>query len=536
MFDTVVGRHPDRPFIITDDAALTYRGIRDWSMALAGGLVDLGAGPGTVIALLIDNRTEMVAAKLAVARIGAIAAPLNYSYRGDELIAALHHCGAEVLITISRSLATDFLQVLDERLPGWERRGSGDETLPRLRRVVLVDDDRPGAETLKGLAERGRGVPTEAIDRLTDAVDPDSVCDIVFTSGTTGHPVAAELTHDMVLRSAYGSAYHRAFDDGWRICFSLPVYHVFGYIEGLLAAMMVGGAVIPRRVFNPVTMLQAIAEHRADEVLLVPTMTVALVGEASQKTYHLGALRSVFSAAASAPVRLWEQVHDLLAPEIVFTGYGQTEVSASTALTLPGDPLDVVSETVGTCKLGGAAALPGMDGRLAQYRALDPFTGAARPTGTEGELAASGPIVARNYHNDPEQTAVTIVDGWLRTGDLGTVDADGYLRLTGRARELFKIGGELVAPKQVEDVLTGIPGVAQAFVVGVPDERYGEVGHAWIVPDGSKELDPKELTRYCRDHLAPFKVPRAIHFIDTDALPTTTTGKVKKYLLAQNGT
>jgi fatty-acyl-CoA synthase len=175
-----------------------------------------------------------------------------------------------------------------------------------------------------------------------------------------------------------------------------------------------------------------------------------------------------------------------------------------------------------------------MSGLLARYRAVDPFTSEPLPAGAEGELTVTGPIVTRAYHADPAQTSRSISDGWLHTGDLGVVGTDGYLRLTGRAKELFKVGGELVAPKEVEDLLTGVAGVAQAFVAGVPDDRYGEVGWAWVVPDGTVELDMAGLARYCREHLAPFKVPRAFRLIEADDLPKTTTGKVQKYRLVES--
>ena len=533
MFDMVADWYPARPYVITDGKTYSYQDIAEWSGWLARGLLDLGVAPGEAVALLMDNRAEFVATKLAVARIGAVAVPLNYSYRGDELAATLAHSGAVVLVTISQSMATDFLAALDRIAPDWEPRARS-ERVPALRHIVLVDGDRSGALTLAGLAQRGRGVSASTLRERTEAIDPDSVCDIVFTSGTSGHPLAADLTHDMVLRSAYGSAYHRGFDDGWRVCFALPMYHVFGYIEGLLASMMVGGAIIPRQVFNPATMLQAMTDHRASEVLLVPTMTVAVVEQAAARHYDLGSLESVFSAAAPAPVWLWKRVEESLAPRTVFTGYGQTEVSAATTLTLPGDSLQVVSETVGTYKLGGAAAPEEMNGVLARYRTVDPFTGHVQPDGTEGELTVRGPIVTRAYHADPEQTKRAVIDGWLHTGDLGTIDSDGYIRLTGRARDLFKVGGELVAPKEIEDLLTSVPGVEQAFVTSVPDDRFGEVGWAWVVPDKNVDLAPEDLLRHCKEHLAPFKVPRAIRIVDAESLPKTTTGKVQKYRLAES--
>src|SRR5579875_601451 len=534
-FDSLAASVPDRPYVITDSRSYSYRDMQEWSRQVARGLHEIGVRPGERVALVVDNRPEFVAVKLAVARLGAVAVPVNFSYRADELAAALNGCEASVLISIDAAIGVDRLAVLDELVPGWEG-GAASDGVPRLRRVVLVDNRRrPDGLDLRGLLDRAAGLPESGLRRLEDAVAPDSACDIVFTSGTSGYPLGAVLSHDMVLRSAYGSAYHRAFDDGWRICFSLPLYHVFGYVEGLLAAMFAGGAIVPQPVFNPRSILTAVQRHRVSEVLFVPTMSVAVVEEAARHSYDLPSLQSVFSAAAAAPVWLWQRIEKQLAPRQVFTGYGQTEVSAATALTLPGDPVELVAETVGREKLGGVAAPAGLDGSLARYRTVDPFTGTPLPAGAEGELSVRGPIVTRGYFNDPGRTAALIdADGWFRSGDLGRVRDDGYLELTGRSSELFKVGGELVAPQQVEHVLTGYQGVAQAYVAGVPDDRLGDVGYAWIVAEDGAQPSAGELLSHCRSHLAGFKVPRAIRFISADELPKTSTGKVQKYLLVRN--
>src|ERR1700761_1933069 len=366
-FDAVAAAHPDRPYVITDAHRYSYRDLREWSRQLARGLYGIGVRPGERVALVVDNRPEFVAVKLAVARLGAVAVPVNFSYRADELAVVLNSAQASVLISIDAAIGVDRLAVLDELVPGWER-GATSDTLPHLRRVVLVSRDRrPEAldlPALAALAGQATSLTETGLGRLEDAVDPESPCDIVFTLGTSGYPLGAVLTHDMVLRSAYGSAYHRAFGDGWRICFSLPLYHVFGYVEGLLAAMFAGGAVVPHAVFNPRTILSAVQEHQVSEVLLVPTMSVAVVDEAARHTYDLSSLESVFSAAAAAPVRLWQRIEKELAPRQVFTGYGQTEVSAATTLTRPGDPLELGAETVGRGELGGAGAPGGPGGRL----------------------------------------------------------------------------------------------------------------------------------------------------------------------------
>ena len=532
-FDVAAYRYGERPYVITDAGSLSYAEVAERSRRLAAGLLEAGVRPGDRVALLLDNRLDYPVVKFAIARVGAIAVALNYSYRGDEIVDRLRQAGASMLISIDASVATDFLALFDERFPGWES-GVESSEVPSLGAIVLTESAwREGAMTVPGLLRDDR---SGRVDAVTATIEPDAVADIVFTSGTTGHALGAELTHDMLLRSAYGSAYHRAFDDGWRVGFALPLYHVFGYVEGMLAAMFAGGAIVPQRVFNPRTTLELIQEHRINEVLFVPTMTVSVVDQAVKGDYDLSSLQSVFSAAAPAPVWLWKRVLSDLRPQMVFTGYGQTEVSAATALTLPGDPIELVSAVVGTTKLGGAAAegtgIP--DGRLAQYRTVDPFDGSELAPGESGELSVRGPQVTRGYIGDPEQTALSIdSEGWLRTGDLGFVDADGYLHLSGRSKELFKVGGELVAPAEVELVLTAADGVSQAFVAGVPDDRYGEVGWAWIVPGEDATIDHGALLAHARAHLAPFKVPRGLTIVTVEELPMTTTGKVQKYLLVQ---
>lgn len=533
-FDLAARRHSDRPFVI-GTPTYTYAQMRDWSLRLARGLHNLGVGMGDAVALVVDNRPDFVAAKIAIAWTGATAVPVNFAYRADELGAVLQRSGATVLISIDSAIGIDRLAVLDELLPGWQD-GARSDRLPRLRHVLLVDAAaRPGARDLEWLSEQGGSVSESVLRQVADAVDPDAPCDIVFTSGTSGHPLGAVLSHDMVLRSAYGSAFHRGFADGWRIGFSLPMYHVFGYVEGLLAALFAGGAIAPHAIFNPRSMLTAIQQHGINEVLFVPTMSVAVLEEAARTRYDLSSLESVFSAAAPAPVRLWEQIDKYLQPKVVFTGYGQTEVAAATALTLPGDPVELVAATVGREKLGGLAAAEEPGGVLAHYRTVDPFDGGGLPAGTEGELSVRGPIVTRGYFQDPERTTELIDEhGWLRTGDLGRVRPDGYLELTGRSKELFKVGGELVAPKEVEQRLTAHPAVGQAFVAGVPDPRLGEVGWAWIERTG--QVSEAELIRHCRAALAGFKVPRGITFVTADELPVTTTGKVQKYRLVEQWT
>ncbi len=535
QLDVVAAQHPDRPYVLADGRSQSYREVAERSRTIAAGLMSLGVQHGDRVALLVDNRAEYPAIKFGVARAGAIAVPLNYSYKADEIGERLRQSAASVVIMVDASAATDFLAAFDQLVPGWES-GVSSTGMPELRHIVLVE-----AHAGRDALDLGRlgdgGVPAEDVDARLDQLAPDDVCDIVFTSGTTGHALGAELTHDMVLRSAYGSAYHRAFDDGWRISFPLPLYHVFGYVEGMLSVLFVAGAIAPLRLFNPKTVLDIIERERINEALFVPTMTVAVVDQAVKEPRDLSSLESVCSAAAPAPAWLWERVMTDLAPRMIFTGYGQTEVSAATAMTHPGDDIATVSSTVGTTKLGGIAAQgAGVDdARLAEYRTIDPFSGEVLPPGRTGELSVRGPLVTHGYFGDPERTQFSVdAEGWLRTGDLGCVDEQGYLRLDGRSSELFKVGGELVSPLEVEQVLTAMPGISQAFVAGVPDERFGDVAWAWIVPAEGAEIDEQAVLRELRRRLARFKVPRGITIIDAASLPVTTTGKVQKFLLVRS--
>jgi fatty-acyl-CoA synthase len=473
------------------------------------------------------NYLEFVPVKFAIARAGAVAIPFNYLYRQDELGYVLRQSRCHALITMTSFGDLDYLQMLDAIAPGWES-GSG---LPDLRSVVLLGaPGRAGVLDVAGLAALGREHPGRADE---SQVRPDSPGDILYTSGTTGSPKGVVVSHDAVLRTSYASALTRAYENGRRILFSLPCYHMFGYVEGLLSVMFVGGAVIPRTAFSPGDYFAAIERHRATEILAVPTMTVALLEYPGLAEHDLSSLRAILSGAAPAQVWLWQKVQAELGVTEITTGYGMTECGGAMTLTLPEDPLEYHSSTVGRPKLAGAAGIADRGGDLCRYKTVDPISGTDLPEGTEGELASTGPTHMLGYFDKPEETAQALRDGCVFSGDLGLVRPDGYLQVTGRSKELYKSGGELIMPKEIEDLLTRHPGVSQAFVVGVPDERWGDAGCAWVVPDAGSAVTAAELTALCRDKLARFKVPKYVLFVDPGDLPTTPTGKVQKYRLAQ---
>jgi fatty-acyl-CoA synthase len=538
--ERVAGEHVDRPFVVAVDGELTYAELEAWARRIARGLVAAGVAPGDRVALMLPNSAAFVAAIFAISRAGALAVPLHPRLHERELAFALRDSGAAVLLTVERFRDAPTGETLDALAPGWHRGGGG-PSIPTLRSVVLCEGvapvTRPGATRLEQF-ERGPEPDLDAeLAARAAAVDPDAIATIFYTSGTTGRPKGVELTHDQELRSAYGSAYTRAFEDGRRILFALPLHHVFAYIEGLLAATFVGGAVVCQPAFDPAETLAAIERHRVSEALFVPTMSLAVVEAAAGTDHDLSSLHAVMSAAATCPARLWRQLVERLDVTELVTGYGMTETSAATTFTLPGDPVEVMVETVGRPKPAGVAGDPALGGLLATYATVDPETGAPLPEGAPGELVVSGPIVMRGYRDNPDENARAFDDeGRLRSGDLGRVRPDGYLELTGRSKDLYRCGAESVMPAEVEAVLTERDDVEQAHVVAVPDERMGEVGCAFVVAAPGAQPEPDELIAYCRDQLSRHKVPAHVILVEAGELPLTASGKVQKFVLAERAT
>jgi fatty-acyl-CoA synthase len=507
--DDRVQLHGDRPLVLTDDCELSYRDVADRSRCFADGLATLGVQPGDRVGMIMANYPEFVPVKFAIARTGAIAVPLNYLYRGDELRCVLADAECRVVITMTGFAGLDYQAAVG--------------LMHDPPTVVAFDTDgrtRPDALTLDGLAqlgERNRG----ACDGRH--VDPGEPSDLLYTSGTTGVPKGVLVSHDSVLRTAFASALTRAYEDGRRILFSLPYYHMFGYVEGLLSAGFVGGAVIPQTSFSADGYLAGIQRHRATDVLCVPTMAVAMTEHPARTDYDLSSLTAMLCGSAPAPIWLWKQIEAEFGVSEIVTGYGMTESGGAMTMTRPEDPLELTSTTAGPPKMAGCAAIPGTD-ELAEYRTAD---------GEEGELISRGPTTMLGYWNRPAETAEAIRDGWLHSGDLGVVRDDGYLQLTGRSKELYKSGGELVMPKEIEDLLAAHEAISQVFAIGLPDERWGEIGCVVLVLAPGAVLNEDDVLTICRARLARLKVPKRVAFYRAEDLPTTPTGKVQKFRLAR---
>jgi fatty-acyl-CoA synthase len=531
MLDAAAAEFPTRPYLITDTQTWTYSDIQAWSERLAAGLLAAGVQPGDHVAMLMANHPEFVAVKFAISRVGAVAVPINFLNRRDELGYVLRQSDAVLLVTMDSFRGLDYLGFLDELAPGWVEQ-SGGTAFPRLKQVVVFPASgqavRAGAKALGSLGDGA--APWQAITHP----GPASNSDIIYTSGTTGSPKGVMLSHDMMLRAAFGSAWGRAFEDGRRVLFSLPMYHVYGYVEGLLSVLFVGGAIVPRLKFDAVDTLEAVARHGVNDLLLIPTMTLALIDELKSRPYALEPLHSVLSSGGRSPAYIWQDIVDHLRPLEITTGYGMTEVTASSTVTRPDDPMSRLLSTNGRLRDVGPAGTGGPDGKLVLYRVVNPDTGQDVAPGDIGELLARGPGVTAGYYNKPEATAEAFTaDGWLLTGDLARMDDEGYLTLAGRRKESYRCGGEQVLPSDAEDLLATHPAVWQAHVVPVPDERMGEVGVACVVLREQATVTPAELTAFCAQGLARFKVPRHILLMKAEDIPVTPSGRARKFLLVQ---
>lgn len=524
QLDDAASRYPERPLVITSARTLTYFDMAAWSRRLASAMIASGVGVGDRVAIDLANYPEFVALKFAIARAGATCVPCNFLLRGKELAYVLEQSGASMLITMDSFRGHDYLADL--------RRPEG------LATVVAFPTGEPASSagdlSFTQLEQAATPTSDTELVRREALSDAQSLSDIIYTSGTTGRSKGVTLTHDMVLRAAYSSALTRAFEDGRRILFAMPMYHVFGYVECLVAATFVGGAIIPQLVFEPAEMLDLAETHRASEIVCIPLMTAKLIELARTRGFDPTSLLTMFNSGGVNLPSIWAEIEETLHPDETVTAYGMTETTASTTCTFPEDGRNRLLTSNGRYKLAGVAGDPAIGGLVAQYKAIDPVSGSDLPAGTEGELVVRGPIVTRGYYDEPEETAAAFTpDGWLHTGDLGSIGSDGYLILTGRIKETYRCNGEMVMPREIEALFEEDHMLDMALVVGVPDSRSGEAGCLCIVPKLGMAPNHQALIARCAANLARFKVPRHVLEFDASDIPLTVTGRPQKFMLAQ---
>ncbi|MFI5866101.1 AMP-binding protein [Streptomyces sp. NPDC051546] len=502
--DRAVHRFPGR------DALVDMASGRRWTYAefaadvdaLALGLLDLGIVKGDRVGIWAPNCPEWTMVQYATARIGAVLVTVNPAYRSHELEYVLRQSGIRLLVAAERFKTSDYAAMIEEVGPG----------CPDLEFTALLD-----GPLWNSLRERGRRADRAGLLRAQAALSPDDPVNIQYTSGTTGFPKGATLSHHNILNNAYfvGELCHYTEQD--RVCIPVPFYHCFGMVMGNLACTSHGAAmVIPAPAFDPGATLAAVQAEACTSLYGVPTMFIAELAHPDFETYDLSSLRTGIMAGSPCPVEVMKEVIDRMGMREVSICYGMTETSPVSTQTRVDDSVERRVSTVGRV------------GPHLEVKVVDPATGRTVPRGEPGELCTRGYSVMLGYWDQPERTAEAVdAARWMHTGDLAVMDADGYLSITGRIKDMVIRGGENLYPREIEEFLHAHPDVMDVQVIGVPDPKYGEELMAWVrMREGAEPLTAEAVRAYCEGRLAHFKIPRYVHVVEE--FPMTVTGKIRK--------
>ncbi len=532
-FAAIVEQFPQREAVVSlpQQRRLTYRELATEVDRLARGLIAFGYGHGSRIGIWSTNNIEWLQLQMAAARIGAILVNINPAYRSKELAYALQRSEVQGLFVIPRFHHSDYVAMLRELVPELDSSPPplNCTTFPLLKHIVLYEPSNPVNTTLPAqgfsvwqeVMTAGEAVAADRLNEIDALLDIDDVINIQYTSGTTGFPKAVELTHLNILNNAWFAAQAMHFSEQDRLVVPVPFYHCFGMVLANLLCFSVGACVvIASDHFDAGAVLKAIHDERCSAIHGVPTMFIAELEHRDFKQYDLSCLRTGIMAGAPCAPALMKRVMEEMHCTDILIGYGQTEASPLTHLTAIGDSMERRTETVGT-------NLPHQE-----VKVIDTDTGRIVPFGTTGEICFRGYHIMRAYYGQPEKTAETIdTAGWLHSGDLGTMDSDGYVRITGRLKDMIIRGGENIYPREIEDFLFTHPKVAEVAVFGIPDDYYGEEVMAWVKLHEGATLDEQELRDFCKEQIAHFKIPHHIWFVDE--FPMTVTGKLQKFRMRE---
>lgn len=528
-FRAVAERFASREAIVSvmQDQRLTYAQLDRAVQRVARALMGIGVARGDRVGIWATDNLEWVLLQLATARIGAVLVNINPAYRIEELRHAMRLAQVNCVFLMPSFRSSRYVEMLRELVPeaeGVEPLQMHAHLLPHLRRVVVYDPMHlerrerwvRGFMTWAEFLDAAESVNDALLDRRAALLDADDPVNIQFTSGTTGFPKAVVLSHHNILNNAYFTGEAMGFTEQDRLCVPLPFYHCFGMVVSNLLCLARGACiVIPSDHFEPGAALRAIQDERCTAVHGVPTMFLAELDHPEFETFDLSSLRTGIMAGAPCPPELMRRVMEEMGCREILIGYGQTECSPIATLTDPDDSIERRTQTVGKpiahqqCKI------------------VDPDSGRIQPRGVPGEVCFRGWHVMRGYYAQPEETAKAIDEArWLHSGDLGVMDEDGYIRITGRLKDMIIRGGENIYPAEIEAFFYEHPDVEEIAVFGVPDERMGEEVGAWVRLRGGAAADVEALTSWARGRMAHFKVPKLIWFVDR--FPMTVTGKIQK--------
>ncbi|WP_328604666.1 AMP-binding protein [Amycolatopsis sp. NBC_00345] len=503
-FDRTVAAFGDRDALVDRAAGLrwTYRELADDVNTLAHGLAATGIGKGDRVGIWSPNRAEWTLLQYATAKVGAILVNINPAYRSHELEYVLKQAGVRMLVAAEVFKTSDYAGMIEQVRP----------SCPDLEHVVLL-----GTDSWTALTDAGRGGDPARLAKLQAALSADDPINIQYTSGTTGFPKGATLSHHNILNNGYFVGELVGYTEQDKVCIPVPFYHCFGMVMGNLACTSHGSCmVIPAPAFEPKATLEAVAAERCTSLYGVPTMFIAELNDPDFAQHDLSSLRTGIMAGSPCPVEVMKQVIDRMGMTEVSICYGMTETSPVSTQTRADDSVERRVSTVGRV------------GPHLESKVVDPDTGLTLPRGEPGELCTRGYSVMLGYWEQPGKTAEAIdAARWMHTGDLAVMDDEGYLNITGRIKDMVIRGGENVYPREIEEFLYTHPDVLDAQVIGVPDQKYGEELMAWIrVREGAEALTEESVREFCAGKLARYKIPRYVHVVDE--FPMTVTGKVRK--------
>jgi len=522
------GRFPDRPAVVFREQRIrwTWKEFADEVDVLASGLLALGIVKGDRVGIWSPNRVEWLLTQFATARIGAVLVNINPAYRLAELEYALNKVGCKAIIAAERFKTSMYLEMLQELAPELAAQRPGElraAKLPELRYVIrMCDTETPGMLSFSDLIERGRAtLDVPKLDAIGATLSCHEPINIQFTSGTTGNPKGATLTHSNVVNNARYIAMAMRLTEQDGLCIPVPLYHCFGMVLAVLASVSVGAnMVFPGEGFDPAATLVAVAEEKCTALHGVPTMFIAELDHPRFAEFDLSALRTGIMAGSPCPIAVMRRVvAEMHMPEVTIC-YGMTETSPVSFQSRHDDPLERRVATVGRVH------------PHVQVKIID-SGGRVTPRGTPGEILTRGYSVMRGYWDDEERTRDAIdAGGWMHTGDLGIIDELGYCNIVGRVKDMIIRGGENVSPREIEEFLYRHPAVLDVAVVGVPDAKYGEAVCACIRLRDGMAATEEEIQEFCRGQIAHYKVPRYVRFVDN--FPLTISGKVQKYLIREH--
>jgi fatty-acyl-CoA synthase len=531
FFDDMAARQGEREALVSahEKKRYTYRELRREADRLASALLGLGLAPGDCVGIWSHNNAPWVLMQFATAKVGIILVNINPAYRTAEVEYALNKVACKALVTMKRFKTSDYVGMLHELAPELADAKPGAlkaARLPHLRTVAWIDapevddGDLPGLLRFSALLESGKADDPQvgAVAKTVKATDP---INIQFTSGTTGFPKGATLTHRNILNNGFFIGECMKLTPADRLCVPVPLYHCFGMVLGNLACITHGSTIVyPSDGFDPLTVLQAVQDEKCTAVHGVPTMFIAELDHPRFKEFDLSTLRTGIMAGSPCPIEVMKHVVEQMHLREVTIAYGMTETSPVSCQSSTDTPLEKRVSTVGTVQ-------PHLEIKI-----VDPASGEIVPRGASGELCTRGYSVMKGYWEDEAKTREAIdAEGWMHTGDLATMDAEGYVNIVGRIKDMVIRGGENIYPREIEEFLYRHPKVQDVQVVGLPDRKYGEELCAWIIAKPGQSLTADEIRDFCKGQIAHYKVPKYIEFVT--AFPMTVTGKIQKFKIRE---